>query len=47
MEAVNNHGRAWKKISAQYFPNRSALELSNRWVHLTPPTSGMPTGVPH
>ncbi|KAK0611430.1 hypothetical protein B0T14DRAFT_328240 [Immersiella caudata] len=31
MEAVHIHGRSWKKISAHYFPNRSTLEISNRW----------------
>ncbi|KAI1052661.1 hypothetical protein LB507_009756, partial [Fusarium sp. FIESC RH6] len=29
MDAVHLHGRSWKQIAAQYFPNRSTLEISN------------------
>lgn len=30
-DAVHLHGRAWKKISARYFPTRSTLEVANRY----------------
>ncbi|KAL4721838.1 myb-like DNA-binding protein bas1 [Fusarium chlamydosporum] len=31
MEAVHLHGRSWKQIAGQYFPNRSTLEIANRY----------------
>ncbi|CAG2010230.1 unnamed protein product [Fusarium graminearum] len=29
MDAVHLHGRSWKQIAGQYFPNRSTLEIAN------------------
>ncbi|MCJ1385153.1 hypothetical protein MMC17_008272 [Xylographa soralifera] len=34
-EAVQNHGHDWKVIREKFFPERSRLDLSNRYVSLT------------
>ena len=34
MLAVRNLGKDWKKIGMAYLPNRSSLDLSNRYVLL-------------
>lgn len=32
MLAVHIHGKDWKKIGLWYLPNRSSLDLSNRYI---------------
>ncbi|OJD32138.1 myb transcription protein [Diplodia corticola] len=34
LEAVEKHGRAWKQIQTQYFPNRATNNVKNRYVTL-------------